>query len=117
MIGTEHEPGKVAAARQNLEDAGLGDYADILERDLRDTLVDIDAPIDFVLVDIWIPMAAPALKLLAPKLRRGALVVCDNVVSGASHYREYTDFVRDPNGPFQSVTVPGQGGLEVSMKR
>ncbi|MFT4201919.1 O-methyltransferase [Gordonia sp. (in: high G+C Gram-positive bacteria)] len=117
VIGTEHEPGKVAAARGHLDEAGVGDFAEILAGDLRETLPTVDGPIDFVLVDIWIPMAEPALRILEPKLRRGALVVCDNVVSGASQYRAYTDYVRDPDGPFQSVTVPGQGGIEVSMKR
>ncbi|MFT3901012.1 MAG: class I SAM-dependent methyltransferase [Gordonia sp. (in: high G+C Gram-positive bacteria)] len=117
VIGTEHEPAKVAAAREHLVEAGVADYADILAGDLRETLPAVDGPIDFVLVDIWIPMAEPALRILEPKLRRGALVVCDNIVSGASSYRAYTDYVRDPDGPFQSVTVPGRGGIEVSMKR
>ncbi|GED98629.1 O-methyltransferase [Gordonia crocea] len=117
VIGTEHEPGKVAAARDHLAQAGVADFVEILEGDLRETLPGVDGPIDFVLVDIWIPMAAPALRILEPELRRGALVVCDNVVSGAKEYREYLDFVRDPDGPFQSVTIPGQGGIEVSMKR
>ncbi|NDK91833.1 hypothetical protein GYA93_19985 [Gordonia desulfuricans] len=117
VIGTEHEPGKVAAAQANIARAGLAGLVDIREGDLRETLVDVDGPIDFMLVDIWIPMALPALELVTPRLRPGALVVCDNVVSGAREYRDYLAFVRDPDGPFTSVTIPGQGGLEISMKR
>ena len=117
VIGTEHEPQKVAAARRNLGDAGLGDYAEIREGDLRETLRELAGPVDFMLVDIWIPMALPALELVTPHLRPGALVVCDNVVSGHSEYADYLGYVRDPAGPFLSVTIPGQGGLEVSMKR
>ena len=74
-------------------------------------------PIDFMLVDIWTPMALPALRLVTPHLRPGALVVCDNVVGAASEYRDYLGFVRDPDGPFTSVTVPGNGGMEISRKR
>lgn len=62
-------------------------------------------------------MALPALELITPKLRKGALVVCDNVVGANSRYQDYLGFVRDPDGPFESVTVPGQGGIEISMKR
>lgn len=116
VVGTEHEPAKVAAARENLRQAGLADWVDVREGDLRETLDVLDGPIDFMLVDIWIPMALPALELVVPKLRPGALVVCDNVVSGRRQYADYLDYVRDPNGPFRSVTVPGQGGLEISLK-
>lgn len=70
-----------------------------------------------MLVDIWTPMALPALRLVTPHLRPGALVVCDNVVGAASEYRDYLGFVRDPGGPFTSVTVPGNGGMEISRKR
>lgn len=117
VIGTEHEPAKVAEARRNLDEAGLGAVADVREGDLRETLLELDGPIDFMLVDIWIPMALPALSLVTPHLRPGALVVCDNVVSGRREYDDYLGYVRDPEGPFQSVTIPGQGGLEISMKR
>jgi hypothetical protein len=37
---------------------------------LRETLRDIDAPVDFMLVDIWIGMARPALELVAPDFGR-----------------------------------------------
>lgn len=116
VIGTEHEPRKVAAARRNLDAAGLGDYAEIREGDLRQTLCELEGPIDFMLVDIWIPMALPALELVTPHLRSGALVACDNVVSGRRAYGDYLDYVRNPSGQFRSVTIPGNGGLELSMK-
>lgn len=122
VIGTEHEPGKVEIAEKNLADAGVKDLAEILAGDLLETLpprlaalADRDRPVDFVLMDIWIPMALPALELLIPHLRPGALVVCDNVVSAASDYAGYLDRVRN-SGVFVSVTVPGQGGTEISMK-
>ncbi len=116
VIGTEHEPAKVAAAQANLAEAGLADYVRIRAGDLRETLRELPEPIDFMLVDIWIPMALPALELVTPALRPGALVVCDNVVSGHRQYADYLDYVRDPAGPFTSITLPGHGGLEISLK-
>ena len=38
VIGSELVPAKVAAARRNLADAGLADYAEIREGDARQTL-------------------------------------------------------------------------------
>ncbi|SIS21240.1 O-methyltransferase [Williamsia sterculiae] len=117
VVGTEHESAKVAIARRNLDEAGVGDVVDILDGDLRETLRDVSGPVDLVLVDIWTPMALPALLLLEPVLRPGALVLCDNVVGAFSQYQDYLGHVRDPDGPFQSITLPGQGGLEISRKR
>lgn len=117
VIGTEYEPAKVAAARRNLDEAGLSDYAEIREGDLTETLQDLVGPIDFMLVDTWVRYALPALKLVTEQLRPGALVACDNVMLGIPAYADYLDYVRDPDGPFTSVTVPVDGGLEISMKR
>ena len=117
VIGTEHEPAKVTAALANLASAGVDAFVEIREGDLRKTLLELPDPIDFMLVDIWIPMALPALELVIPHLRSGALVVCDNVVMAHKRYADYLAFVRDPNGPFTSITLPGDGGLEISLKR
>lgn len=117
VIGTEWEPTKVAAAKANLRRAGLGDIVDIREGDVRDTLRHVGRPIDFVLMDIWVPMAAPALKLLIPRLRHGAIVIADNVTSFRHEYRDYLAMVRDPDGGFQSMTLPFKGGIELSVWR
>jgi predicted O-methyltransferase YrrM len=51
VIGSEIVPAKAAAARSNLVDAGLSDYADIREGDARTTLRDLGGPVDFALID------------------------------------------------------------------
>lgn len=115
VIGTEWEPSKVSAARRNLVAAGLEDVVEIREGDLRETLKDVGRPIDFVLMDVWVPMARPALELLIPRLRQGAVVMCDNVTSFRSEYRDYLDLVRSPRFGFQSTTLPLKGGVELSV--
>jgi predicted O-methyltransferase YrrM len=116
VIGTEHEPAKAAAARRNFADAGIADFIDLREGDLRETLKDVGGPVDFMLVDIWIPMARPALELVAPRLRPGAIVLCDNTTRYARRYADYLGFVRNPANGFQSLTLPMNGGLEMSVR-
>lgn len=115
VIGTEWEPRKVSAARRNLAAAGLADLVEIRQGDLRETLKDVAGPIDFVLMDVWVPMARPALDLLIPKLRPGAAVICDNVTSFRREYRDYLHLVRSPRFGFESTTLPLKGGLEMSV--
>jgi predicted O-methyltransferase YrrM len=116
VIGTEHEPAKAAAARQNFDEAGVSKWIDLREGDLRETLKEIDGPVDFMLADIWIPMALPALKLVAPRMRTGAIVLADNTVQFAKPYAEYLQFVRDPVNGFRSHSIPMKGGLEMSVR-
>jgi predicted O-methyltransferase YrrM len=117
VIGTEYEPQKVAAARAHFEQAGLSQYIELRQGDLRETLRKIEGPIDFLLVDIWVSMACPALKLVAPKLRVGAVVVCDNTDIHRRDYADYFAFLDDPANGFQTMTLPFQGGLEMSVRR
>lgn len=116
VIGTEWEPTKVEAARSNLSAAGLVDIVEIREGDVRETLRDVGGPVDFVLMDIWVPMAKPALELLMPQLRRRAIVITDNVVSFRHEYRDYLAYVRNAVNGFQSMTLPLKGGVELSVR-
>jgi predicted O-methyltransferase YrrM len=81
VIGAEYEPVKAKAARANFAKAGLSKFIDLREGDLRETLADLGAPVDFVLMDIWVEMARPALELVAPHLHPGSVVVADNTAA------------------------------------
>jgi len=116
VIGTEYEPQKAKAARAVFAEAGLSHFIELREGDLRDTLVDVDPPIDFLLIDIWTPMARPALELLAPRLRDGAVVICDNTEQFRDAYREYFEFVDNPANHLHTMTLPFQGGLEFTVR-
>ena len=116
VIGTEYEPAKAAAARGHFAAAGLEAFIDLREGDLRETLKVIEGPLDFVLMDIWTEMARPALELVAPHLRPGALVVADNTTQFREAYRHFLDFVADPKNGLKSLTLPYDGGLELVVK-
>lgn len=116
VIGTEYEPAKAAAARAHFEEAGLAGFIDLREGDLRETLRDVGGPVDFMLIDIWTPMARPALELVAPHLRPGAIVAADNTTQFRDAYADYFAFVEDPANGFRTLTLPFEGGFELSVR-
>lgn len=116
VIGTEHDAEKAKAARANFAAAGLSDLIELREGDLRQTLQKLAGPIDFVLVDIWVEMARPALELIAPHLRPGAIVCADNVIMAAPAYGAYFEYINDPANGFLTQTLPFEGGFEMSVK-
>ena len=115
VIGTEYEPEKAKRARANFAKAGLADYIELREGDLRETLRDVGGPVDFMLVDIW-EVALPALERVAPQLRPGAIVATDNTGAFADSYRDYFEFLNDPKNRFRTLTLPYHGGLELSVR-
>jgi len=115
VIGTEYEPLKAQTARANFKEAGLSEFIELREGDLRQTLRDVGGPVDFLLVDIW-EVALPALELVSPHLRPGALVVSDNTAAFANAYRDYFEFVHDPRNRFRTMTVPFEGGFELTVR-
>jgi predicted O-methyltransferase YrrM len=116
VIATEYEAQKAQAARTHWAEAGLDTYIDLRVGDLRETLKTLEGPIDFMLMDIWTPMARPAITLVAPHMRAGAVVITDNTTAFREPYREYLAFLADPVNGFSSCTLPFEGGLEMSVK-
>ena len=116
VIATEYEARKAAAARTHFETAKLAHLIDLREGDLRETLKIIEGPVDFVLMDIWTEMVLPAIELIAPHLRSGSVIVCDNTTQFADAYADYFAFVRDPKNRLRTLTLPFEGGLELTVR-
>jgi predicted O-methyltransferase YrrM len=57
-----------------------------------------------------------ALSLIAPHLREGAVVICDNTLQFREAYGEYFDFVQDPHNRLRTMTLPFEGGLEFTVR-
>jgi predicted O-methyltransferase YrrM len=60
-------------------------------------------------------MALPALKLVQPKLRHGAVVFVDNTIGSAARYKELLEYMRAPDSGFANLTVPYDKGFEMSV--
>jgi predicted O-methyltransferase YrrM len=116
VIATEYEAEKAQAARTHWAEAGLDAFIDLRVGDLREALRTLEGPIDFMLMDIWTPMARPAIALVAPHMRAGAVVIADNTTTFREPYGDYLAFLADPANGFSTRTLPFEGGLEMSVK-
>jgi predicted O-methyltransferase YrrM len=116
VIGAEIEPEKARQAREHFDRAGVADLIELREGDALETLRDCGGPVDFLLVDGFPQFARPIIELMAPQLRSGALVVCDNAGHFPKGMADYLDFVRRPSNGFVSTLLPLRGGTELSIK-
>ena len=78
VIGTEIETEKARHARNHFAEAGVADLIELRDGDALATLKDCGGPVDFLLVDGFPKLARPVIELMAPQLRKGAIVVADS---------------------------------------
>ena len=140
VIATEKEPVKAARARAHWREAGeeVESWIDLREGNLLETLkADEDSTdkVDMLLLDseypqkcaaglilgftcslwlVWTPLALPTLKIIQPRLRRGAVVLADNTL-WSSLYKDFLDYIHDPANGFKTTTLPFSGGLEMAV--
>jgi predicted O-methyltransferase YrrM len=116
VIGTEMVPSKLARARLNLEAAGLSDLVEIREGDARETLRQSGEPIDMVLLDGAKELYLSILQLLQPRLRRGSVILADNIFLFRRALAPYVAHMQDPRNGFSSVTLFLGSGTEYSIR-
>ena len=116
VIGTELEPSKVKIARANVAQAGLAQFVDILEGDAMKTLASLDQTIDLLLLDGWKDIYLPMIKMLAPKMRAGAVVIADNIFTFKKALKPYVSHMQNRENGFESVTLPLGHGMEYSVR-
>lgn len=116
VITTEMNTAKARQAAKNFEAAGLLSFIDIREGDARQTLRDVDGPVDFVLLDGWKNLYLPVLKVIESKLRPGALIVADDLEVFPEAHRPYLDYVRAPENGYASLEIPIGDHLEISVR-
>jgi predicted O-methyltransferase YrrM len=115
VIGSEIVPEKIAAAKRNLADAGLLDYVEIRAGDARESLRNLGGEVDFALIDGWPGGEEPSLalqvmRLIAPQMQGGAIVLNDNGEA------DFLAWIRDPANGFRSMSLPLKGGTELAVR-
>jgi predicted O-methyltransferase YrrM len=114
VVSLEHDPAKCEAWRRNLDEAGLGEWEDLVEGDAKENLSAIEDVFDVVFVDAEKEDYERYFELGRSKLEPGGLVVADNVLSHEETLGAYSR-ARQADPGLESVTVPLDRGLEVSV--
>jgi predicted O-methyltransferase YrrM len=114
VLSLEHDPAKVEAWRRNVEDAGLTEWAELLEGEAFEQLPQIDDVFDLVFLDAEKDDYEELFRLAREKLEPGAVVVADNVLSHPDPLAQYSA-ARQADPTLLSVTVPLDRGLELSV--
>jgi caffeoyl-CoA O-methyltransferase len=113
VVSLEHDPDAVADWRRNVEDAGLGEWAELVEGDALETLAQTEDVFDVVFLDAdkdqYELYFGHARRLVEP----GGLVVADNVLSHEEILGAYSH-ARQSDPELASVTVPLDRGLELT---
>lgn len=114
LISFEHDPTKCEAWRRNIADAGLVEWAELVEGDAHATLAGTEDTFDIIFLDAEKDDYEALFQLARPLLEPGGLVVADNVVSHAESLGAYSA-ARQADPTLSSVTVPLDRGLELSV--
>jgi predicted O-methyltransferase YrrM len=114
VLSLEHDPRKCEAWRRNIAEAGLDDWAELVEGDAHETLPTIDDVVDVVFLDAEKEDYEALFQLVRGKVEPAALFVADNVLSHADALGAYSR-ARQEDPTLESVTVPLDRGLELSV--
>jgi predicted O-methyltransferase YrrM len=114
VVSLEHNPRAAEAWRLNIAEAGLEEWAELLEGDAFEMLPRVEEGFDVVFLDAEKDQYEELFQLARKKLEPGALVVADNVLSHADALAAYSR-ARQADPTLESVTVTLDRGLELSV--
>jgi caffeoyl-CoA O-methyltransferase len=114
VLSLESDARKIEAWRQNIADAGLEEWADLVEGDAHETLAAIDDVFDVVFIDAEKGDYERLFAAARTKVEPGALFVADNVLSHADPLALYSA-ARQADPTLESVTIPLDRGIELSV--
>jgi predicted O-methyltransferase YrrM len=114
LTSLEHDPTKIESWRTNIAEAGLEDWADLIEGDATETIPAIDDVFDVVFLDAEKEEYEQLYQAARTKVEAGALFVADNVLSHGDVLGAYVQ-ARQADPTLESVTLPLDRGLELSV--
>ncbi len=114
VLSLENDPAKCDAWRRNVAEAGLEEWAELIEGDAFETLATLEDVFDVCFLDAEKDDYERLFQLARDKLEPGALVVADNVLSHEESLGAYSR-ARQADPTLESVTVRLDRGLELSV--
>jgi caffeoyl-CoA O-methyltransferase len=119
LYSLELDPKFVAESRANLEKVGLEKTVTVVEGDALKTLAGLTGEFDFIFIDAVKKDYLKYLKLIEPKLKRGALVVADNVIKSERAMPDFLSYVKT-SPDYDTVTIVASqekgDGMTISYK-
>ena len=116
LITTELIADKAKRTESALAAAGLSRYVEVRSGDARQTLADIDQPVDLLFLDGANDLYLPILELLRPRLAPTAVIAADMSVGDPYHDR-YRANVNDPDGGLIATELRLDAGLVLATPR
>jgi len=113
VLSFENDPLKVETWRTNIADAGLEEWAELVDGDARELLPGLEDVFDVVFIDAEKEDYETLFRLARAKVEPGALVIADNVLSHPDPLAQYST-ARQADATTVSVTVPLDRGLELT---
>mgnify|MGYP000619086511 CR=1 FL=1 len=113
VVSIEVDPERCAAWRRTIGQAGLAEWAELLEGDALELLPAVEDGFDVVFLDAEKEAYETLFALARTKLDPGGLVVADNVLSHAQTLAAYSA-ARQADPTLSSVTLPLDRGLELT---
>ena len=114
LVSLELDPSKCETWRKNVLDAGLEEWAELVEGDALATLASTEDTFDLVFLDAEKDEYEALFALVRPLLEPGGIVLADNVLSHVETLGAYSA-ARQADASLSSVTVPLDSGLELSL--
>jgi predicted O-methyltransferase YrrM len=114
VLSLENDPAKCDAWRRNIAEAGLEEWAQLIEGDAFETLPGMDDVFDIVFLDAEKDDYERLFQLARGKVEPAALFVADNVLSHEDTLGVYSR-ARQADPTLESVTLPLDRGLELSV--
>jgi caffeoyl-CoA O-methyltransferase len=119
LYSIEIDPKRAQDSRDNIATVGLEKTVTVINGDALKTLPALEGEFDFVFIDANKPDYLKYLKAIEPKLKKGAVVVADNVIVSARAMADYLQYVRT-SPDYESVTIrttdEKHDGMEISYK-
>ena len=115
----EIDPRWAKETRENIAKMGLQETVTCIEGDALKTLHEIEGPIDFVFLDAVKSDYLKYLKILEPKLAKGAVVVGDNVIASARAMKDFLDYIQtspDYDTTIIRASMEKNDGMSISYK-
>ncbi len=103
-------------AMENFRKAGLEKKIEVIIGDAKQTIPSLNYNFDMVFIDAEKREYLTYLKLVEPKLKKGAVIVADNVKMFEESVKDFLNYVRN-SGKYKSTNIDlGYDAMEISIK-